>query len=62
MIKIIPKGEKKSKKAKWLPKDALQTAEKRTEVKDKGEKERYAHLNADFQRIARRDKKVSLSD
>ena len=56
MIKIIPKGEKKSKKAKWLPKDALQTAEKRTEVKDKGEKERYIYLNVEFQRTSRRYK------
>ena len=51
MIKIIPK--KKCKKAKWLPVEALQIAEKRREVKDKGEKERYIHLNAEFQRIAR---------
>ena len=56
MIKIIPKGKKKSKKAKWLPKDALQTAEKRIEVKDKGEKERYIYLNVEFQRTSRRDK------
>ena len=63
MIKIIPKGKKKkSKKAKWLPKDALQTAEKRTEVKDKGEKERYIYLNVEFQRISRRDKKAFLGD
>ena len=61
VIKTIPK-KKKCKKAKWLPEETLQIAEKWTEVKDKGEKERYAHLNADFQRIARRDKKVSLSD
>ena len=51
VVKIIPK--KKSKKAKWLPVEALQIAEKRREVKDKGEKERYIHLNAEFQRIAR---------
>ena len=54
--------EKKCKKAKWLPKEALQVAEKRREAKSKGEKERYTHLNAEFQRIARRDKKVFLSD
>jgi len=51
VVKIIPK--KKCKKAKWLPVEALQIAEKRREVKDKGEKERYIHLNAEFQRIAR---------
>ena len=50
------------KKAKWLSKEALQIAEKRREVKGKGEKERYMHLNAEFQRIARRDKKAFLSD
>ena len=61
MIKIIPK-KKKSKKAKWLSEEALQIAEKRREVKGKGEKERYTHLNAEFQRIARRDKKVFFSD
>ena len=60
MIKTIPK-KKKCKKAKWLSEEALQTAEKRREVKDKGEKERYTHLNAEFQRIARRDKKAFLS-
>ena len=54
--------EKKCKKAKWLSEDALQIAVKRREVKSKGEKERYKHLNADFQRIARRDKKAFLSD
>ena len=59
-IKTIPM-EKKCTKAKWLSGEALQTAEKRREVKDKGEKERYTHLNPDFQRIARRDKKVFLS-
>ena len=53
--------EKKCKKAKWLSGEALQTAVKRREVKRKGEKERYKHLNADFQRIARRDKKAFLS-
>ena len=61
VIKIIPK-KKKCKKAKWLPKEALQIAVKRREVKSKGEKERYTHLNAEFQRIARRDKKAFLSD
>ena len=52
---------KKCKKAKWLSEEALQIAEKRREVKSKGEKERYTHLNAEFQRIARRDKKAFLS-
>ena len=61
MIKIIPK-KKKCKKAKWLSEERLQIAEKRREAKDKGEKERYAHLNTEFQRIARRDKKAFLSD
>ena len=55
-IKTIPK-EKKCKKAKWLSEEALQIAEKRREAKGKGEKERYSHLNAEFQRLARRDKK-----
>ena len=50
------------KKAKWLSEETLQIAEKRREVKSKGEKERYSHLNAEFQRIARRDKKVFLSE
>ena len=54
--------EKKCKKAKWLSGEALQIAVKRREVKSKGEKERYKHLNAEFQRIARKDKKVFLSD
>ena len=54
--------EKKCKKAKWLSEEALQIAAKRREVKSKGEKERYSHLNAEFQRIARRDKKAFLSD
>ena len=54
--------EKKCKKAKWLSEEALQIAVKRTEAKSKGEKERYTHLNAEFQRIARRDKKAFLSD
>ena len=60
-IKTIPM-EKKCKKAKWLSEDALQIAVKRSEVKSKGEKERYKHLNAEFQRIARRDKKAFVSD
>ena len=60
-IKTIPKKEK-CKKAKWLSEEALQTAMKRREAKGKGEKEIYTHLNAEFQRIARRDKKASLSD
>ena len=54
--------EKKCKKAKWLSEEALQTAVKRREAKNKGEKERYSHLNAEFQKIARRDKKAFLSD
>ena len=54
--------EKKCKKAKWLSGEALQIAVKRREVKSKGEMERYKHLNAEFQRLARRDKKVFLSD
>ena len=54
--------EKKRKKAKWLSGEALLVAEKRREVKGKGEKERYIHLNAEFQRIAWRDKKAFLSD
>ena len=53
--------EKKCKKAKWLLGEALQIAVKRREVKSKGEKEKYKHLNAEFQRIARRDKKAFLS-
>ena len=61
VIKIIP-NKKKCKKAKLLPEEALQIAVKRREVKSKGEKERYKHLNAEFQRIARRDKKAFLSD
>ena len=61
VIKAIPK-QKKSKKAKWLSEEALQTAMKIKEAKGKGEKERYTHLNAEFQRIARRDKKAFLSD
>ena len=54
--------EKKCKKAKWLSEEALQIAVKRREAKSKGEKERYSHLNSDFQKIARRDKKAFLSD
>ena len=61
VIKTIPK-KKKCKKAKWLSEEALQIAVKRREVKGKEEKERYTHLNAEFQRIARRDKKAFLSD
>ena len=54
--------EKKCKKAKWLHEEALQIAVERRETKSKGEKERYTHLNAEFQRIARRDKKAFISD
>ena len=61
VIKTVPK-KKKCKKAKWLSEEAIQIAEKRRKVKGKGEKERYKHLNAEFQRIARRDKKAFLSD
>ena len=61
MIKTIPM-EKKCKKAKWLSEEALQIAEKRREAKGKGEKQRYTHLNSEFQRIARRDNKAFLSD
>ena len=60
-IKTIPQ-KKKCIKAKWLSEEALQIAEKRKEEKGKGEKERYTHLNAEFQRTAKRDKKASLSD
>ena len=60
-IQIIP-NKKKCKKAKWLSEEGLQMAVKRREVKSKGEKERYTYLNAEFQRIARRDKKAFLSD
>ena len=59
--KTIPK-KKKRQKAKWLPEEVLQIAVKRREAKSKGDKERYTHLNAEFQRIARRDKKAFLSD
>ena len=61
VIKTIPK-KKKCKKAKWLSEEALQIAEKRREAKGKGEKERYTHLNAEFQRTARIDKKAFLND
>ena len=61
VIKTIPK-KKKSQKAKWLSEEALQIAEKRREAKGKGEKERHTYFNAEFQRIARRDKKAFLSD
>ena len=61
VTKTIPK-KKKYKEAKWLSEEALRTAVKRREAKGKGEKERYTHLNAEFQRIARRDKKAFLSD
>ena len=60
-IKTIPM-EKKCKKAKWLSEEALQIAVKRRKAKSKGEKERYSHLNAEFQRIGRRDKKACLSN
>ena len=60
-IKTIPK-KKKCKKEKWLSEEAIQIAEKRREAKSKGEKERYTHLNAEFQRIAGRNKKAFLSD
>ena len=60
-IKTIPK-KKKCKKAKWLPEEALQIAEKRREVKGKGERERYTQLNAEFQRITRRDNKAFLNE
>ena len=61
VIKTIPK-KKKCKKAKWVSEEALQIAEKRREAKGMGEKERYTHLNAEFQRIARRDKKTFFRD
>ena len=60
-VKTIP-NKKKCKKAKWLSEEALQIAEKRRETKGKGEKEKYTHLNAEFQRIARRGKKAFLND
>ena len=61
VIETVPK-KKKCKKRKWLSEEGLQIAEKRREAKGKGEKERYTHLNAEFQRTARRDKKAFLSD
>ena len=61
VIKTIPK-KKKYKKAKWLSEEALQIAEKRREATGKGEKKRYTHLNAEFQRIARREEKAFLSE
>ena len=61
VTKTIPE-KKKCNKAKWLSEEALQIAEERREAKSKGQKERYKHLNAEFQRIARRDKKAFLSD
>ena len=61
VLKTIPK-KNKCKKAKWLSEEALQITEKRREAISKGEKERYTYLNAEFQRIARRDKKAFLSD
>ena len=61
LIKTIPK-KKKCKKAKWLCEEGLQTAEKKRAAKGKGEKERYIHLNAEFQRTARTDKKAFFSD
>ena len=61
VIETIPK-KKKCKKTKWLSEEALQIAVKRTEAKTKGEKERYKHMNTEFQRIARRDKKAFFSD
>ena len=62
VIKTIVKGEKKYRKTNWLSYEVLLIAERRREAKGKGEKERYIHLNAEFQRIARRDKKVFLSN
>ena len=61
VFKTIPK-KNKYKKAKWLSEESLQIAEKRREVKGKGEKQRYTHLNAEFQSVARRDKKAFLND
>ena len=61
VIKTIPK-KKKCKKETWLSEEVLQIAEERRDAKGKGKKERYTHLNAEFQRIARRDKKAFLSD
>ena len=62
VIKIIPKKKKCKKKAKWLSAEALQIAEKRRKAKGEGEEERYTHLNSEFQRIERRDKKTFLSN
>ena len=62
VIKMIPKKKKCKRQAKWLSQEALQIAEKRREAKNKGEKKRYTHLNAEFQRIAQGDKKGFLSD
>ena len=62
VTKTIPKGGKKCKKAKWLSEEALQIAGKRRKAKGKEEKQRYTHLNSEFQRIARRDKKAFFSD
>ena len=62
MVTKITLKKKKCKKAKWLSEEALQIADKRREAKGKGEKDRYNHLNAEFQRIARRDKKAFLSE
>ena len=62
VIKAIPKKKKNGKKANWLPGEALQITEERRDVKSKEEKERYTHVNAEFQRIARRDEKAFLSD
>ena len=62
VIKTILKGKKKCKKAKWLSEEALQIVVKRRDAKGKGEKKRYTHLNAEFQRTARRDKKTFLSN
>ena len=61
-IKIIPRQKKHTKKAKWLSEEALKIAVKRREANSKGDKERYTHLNAEFQRLARRDKKAFLRD
>ena len=61
-IKMILKKKRNAQKAKWLSEEALQIAVKRREMKSKGEKERYTHLNVEFQRLARRDKKAFLSD
>ena len=62
VIKTIPKGKKKCKKPRWLSEEALYMVEKRREAKGKRKEERYTHLNAEFQRIARRDRKAFLSE